>query len=674
MNATRLPHALAGIMDIGRAAVALAAQASCLWSSQASCLPGRRDANLPHRLEAWAAPKFRLPPTILLFIAGLMINAALAVERPNFVLILADDLGVNDLSCYGRKDQRTPHLDRLAAGGTRFDAAYCAQPICSPSRAALLTGKSPARLHLTNFLPGRADAPSQKLLQPVIEGRLPLEEVTLAELLRDAGYATGCIGKWHLGGKGFGPAEQGFGTVFPGRANTTPGETEGSKGEYELAAAAEKFLEENRARPFFLYLAHNSPHIPFSATPDEIRKNADAFNPAYAAVIEHLDASVGRVLAKLAALALTERTLLVFTSDNGGLHVLESPGTPATHNTPFRAGKGYLYEGGLRVPLIIRWPDGAHAGTVDNRPVMISDLMPTVLKLAGLDPAKTVGPLDSVSLAEDPATRDDASRPLFWHFPHYTNQGGRPGAAIREANWKLIEHFEDARIDLFDLATDPGETRSLAEREGARAAAMRAKLAAWRRSVGAQECTPNPAFDPAQHRALYVERDSSKVPLTGPAAQIATEWKPWRTAMNAAVKGREPRVTPAAGDIRLHARDATIHGEKLRYEPEPHKNTLGYWVRAEDWAEWKIDLPKSGAYEVEILQGCKGGGSEVAVEVAGRNIVFTVEDTGHFQSFISRTIGAVDLKAGPQTLALKPRTKSGAAIMDCRRVVLRPIP
>lgn len=610
--------------------------------------------------------------TFLLLII-LLVASAGAAERPNFVLILADDLGINDLSCYGRKDHRTLNIDGLAAQGVRFDSAYCAQPICSPSRAALLTGKSPARLHLTNFLPGRADAPSQKLLQPVIEGRLALDEVTLAELLQGAGYTTACIGKWHLGGKGFGPGEQGFDTVFPGRANTTPSEVEGSKGESELTGAAEKFLEENKARPFFLYLAHNSPHIPFSATPEQIRKHADAFHPAYAAVIEQLDETVGRVLAKLAALALTERTLVVFTSDNGGLHVLESPGTPATHNTPFRAGKGHLYEGGLRVPLIVRWPGGAQAGTVSDLPVMLSDLMPTILEQAGLDPAKTVGPLDAVSFGKGFTKGDRPSRTLFWHFPHYTNQGGRPGGAMREGNWKLIEHFEDGRTELYDLATDPGETRDLAERENARVAAMRGKLASWRRSVGAQECVPNPAFDAAMHRALYLDRDSSTLALSRSAAEIAAEWKPWRAAMNAATKGREPRVTPATGDIRLHARDAQVHGEKLRYESEPYKNTLGYWVRTEDWAEWRFDVPRAGAYEVEILQGCKGGGSEVTVEVAGQSITFPVEDTGHFQNFISRTVGVVDLEAGAQTLALKPRKKNGAAIMDCRRVVLRPV-
>ncbi|MEQ1853684.1 MAG: sulfatase-like hydrolase/transferase, partial [Chthoniobacteraceae bacterium] len=162
--------------------------------------------------------------------------APAADSRPNIVLILADDLGINDLHCYGRADHHTPNLDRLAAQGMRFTAAYCAQPICSPSRAALMTGKAPARLHLTNYLPGRADAPSQKVLQPVIEGQLPLEEITIAEVLRDAGYQTACIGKWHLGGKGFGPTEQGFDVAFAGRANAQPGATEGGTGEYELTA------------------------------------------------------------------------------------------------------------------------------------------------------------------------------------------------------------------------------------------------------------------------------------------------------------------------------------------------------------------------------------------------------------------------------------------------------
>src|SRR5262245_11180735 len=184
---------------------------------------------------------------------------------PNILFILCDDLGINDLHCYGRKDHHTPNLDRLAAQGLRFTSAYCAQPICSPSRAAILTGKAPARLHLTTFLPGRADTPAQKLLHPKINMQLPLEHQTLAELLKEAGYATACIGKWHLGGKGFTPKEQGFDVVHPGKANTEPSESEGGKGEYDLTAQAINFLEQNREKPFFLYLPHNNPHIPLAA-------------------------------------------------------------------------------------------------------------------------------------------------------------------------------------------------------------------------------------------------------------------------------------------------------------------------------------------------------------------------------------------------------------------------
>ena len=596
-----------------------------------------------------------------------------AEPKPNIVFIFADDLSFNDLSCYGRKDQATPHLDALAAQGLRFTQAYAAQPICSPSRAALLTGKCPARLHLTNFLPGRADAPSQKLLQPVIEGQLPLEEITVAELLRDAGYATACVGKWHLGGAGFGPKEQGFDTVFAGAAKTVPTAEEGSKGEVGLAVEAEKFIEANQERPFFLYLAHNSPHIPFAARPEDAAKHATAFNPAYADVVARLDQTVGRILAKLDAFSLAERTIVIFASDHGGLHVPEAPGTPATHNTPFRAGKGYLYEGGLRVPLLVRWP-GKIAPGVNATPVVLTDLMPTMLEWGGVDPAKADGPLDGVSLAKLFAGTALPPRPLYWHFPNYTNQGGRPAGAVREGDWKLVENYEDGSAELFDLAKDPGETTNLATPEKARADDLQKKLRDWRKRVGAQECVPNPAFDPAAHAALYVTRDPSKLTAAGQtAAQIEAAWKDWRAAMNAAVKGREPRVTPASGDIRLHPADAQVHGEKLRYESQPMKRTLGFWVNESDWADWIFDVAKAGRYEVEILQGCSGGGSEVAVEIAGQTLTFTVENTGAFQHFIARTIGTVDLPAGRPTLAVKPRAKKGGAVMDLRQVTLRPL-
>jgi len=638
-----------------------------------------------------------LPTMRFLLTLLFSVVAAHAADRPNIVLILCDDLGINDLHCYGRAEHRTPNLDRLAGEGIRFTDSYCAQAICSASRAALMTGKCPARLHLTNFLPGRADAASQRVRQPVIEGQLPLEEVTIAERLRDAGYATGHIGKWHLGNAGFGPVEQGFDTTYAGRPNTKPSATEGSKGEYDLTAHAEQWLDEHskadasgNKRPFFLYLAHNTPHIPFAALPEEVERNKAAFNPTYAAVIEHLDDCVGRVMAKVDALGLRERTIFIFASDNGGLHVLEFPGTPATHNTPYRTGKGYNYEGGLRVPLIIRWPGTVKPARVSHTPVVLTDLVPTLLEAAGIDLAKQVGPLDGVSLvkflAGGPSGSDDttlAPRALFWHFPNYTNQGGRPGGAMREGDWKLVEHFEDGKTELYHLAQDPSEKHDLAAQESARVSTMKARLAEWRVSVGAQEVKPNPTFDEKLHRTIYVDTDPTTLTFTGEnAATIEEKWKPWRAAMNSAVRDGAPadkrartHVTPAQGDIRLLAKDARVHGEKLRYEPQPQKNTLGFWTNASDWADWEFDVKTAGKYEVEITQGCgKGsGGAEIAVEIEGAMVKFTVQDTGHFQNFIQRTIGEVNLPAGKHTLAVKPQTKPGGAVMDLRRVVLRPV-
>jgi arylsulfatase A-like enzyme len=597
-------------------------------------------------------------------------------EKPNIVLILCDDLGINDLSCYGRKDQHTPNLDKLAGEGVRFTSSYCAQPICSASRSALMTGKCPARLHLTNFLPGRADAPSQSLIQPEIEGQLPLEEPTIAERLRAVGYATGHCGKWHLGGEKFSPTEHGFDYSYAGKANTVPSATEGSKGEYDLTAHAEQWLDEHKAGPFFLYLAHNTPHIPFACLPEEAAKHAGAFNPVYAAVIDHLDDCVGRIIKKIDELGLREKTIFIFASDNGGLHVLEFPGTPSTHNTPYRAGKGYVEEGGLRVPLIIRWPGVVKPGWVSDTPVVLTDLVPTLLEAAGIDLVKQVGPLDGVSLAKFLAGGELAPRPLFWHFPNYTNQGGRPSGAMREGDWKLVENFEDRKLELYNLAKDPSEKHDVAAENSSRVEEMAHKLAAWRVSVGAQETSPSPHYDAALNRTLYIDRDPSRlVAGTKTAAEIEAEWKDWRTAMDDAVKGRKAIITPPRGDVRLLAKDAQVHGENMHYESAPQKDTLGFWTRVEDWAAWDFDVPKAGRYEVEVTQGCgNAGGAEVNVEVGGQTLHFTVIGTGHFQNFIQHSIGTVELPAGKQTLAVKPQTKPGNAVMDLRRVVLRLVP
>jgi arylsulfatase A-like enzyme len=359
---------------------------------------------------------------------------------------------------------------------------------------------------------------------------------TLAKILKRAGYATACLGKWHLGGKGYGPEKQGFGIVFAGQANTRPSATEGGKGEYELTARAEEFITANRERPFFLYLAHNNPHIPLAAKPEFVTKNRSAFNPLYAAVVETLDDSVGRLLAHVEGLGLREQTVVVFASDNGGLHVPEGGDDPPTHNTPFRAGKGFLYEGGLRVPLLARWPGRIPPGVVTVAPVVNTDLMPTLLELAGLEPPRD---LDGVSFARLLRGAGELpARPLFWHFPHYTNQGSCPAGAVREGDWKLIEHYEDGHVELFNLAQDPGETTDLSVGEPGRVAALKGKLATWRKAVGAQENTPNPNFDPALYKLLYVDTNVSRLKPAATALEMTKQLAAWRQGMDAVLPRR----------------------------------------------------------------------------------------------------------------------------------------
>lgn len=475
---------------------------------------------------------------VLLFAALVSCFAAHAAQPPNIVFILADDLGINDLACYGRKDHRTPNLDRLAEQGTRFTCAYAAQSICSPSRAAILTGKTPGRLHLTTYLPGRPDCVSQKVLHPVIRQELPLEEVTLAEYLKRAGYTTACIGKWHLGGKGFLPTDQGFDFYHPGKAVTTPSATEGGKGEYDLTQRAMEFIETNRTKPFFLYLAHNSPHIPFAAKTNLVAKNAKAFEPVYAGVIETLDDTVGLLLAKLDALGLATNTIVIFTSDNGGLHVPEGPHKNVTHNTPFRAGKGFLYEGGLRIPLIVRWPGHVPAKRVVDAPVINSDWLATLLDLTGNTPPVDT---DSASFAPLLTGKNKSARgKFFWHFPHYTNQGSRPGGAMRDGDWKLVEYYDSGVAELYNLREDISEQHDLAARESKRVADMRAQLAAWREAIGAQMNTPNPRFDESLFHALYEEVDPTRYNASTAGVDGQQRMLAWRKQMNAVVpKGKK---------------------------------------------------------------------------------------------------------------------------------------
>ncbi|MFL5340663.1 MAG: sulfatase-like hydrolase/transferase [Gemmataceae bacterium] len=577
--------------------------------------------------------------------------SSLAAERPNIVFILADDLGWADLGCYGSKYHHTPHLDQLAAGGARFTQAY-ACPVCSPTRAELMTGQYSARLHLTTFLPGRPDLPDQKLLHPVINQQLP-KVPTLPAALKAAGYVTGHIGKWHLGGKGSGPTDHGFDSnvggdqagsprsyFAPFKGNNgqfIPGLEQADDGEYltdRLTAEAEKFIETNRDKPFFLYLAHYAPHIPLKAKPEIEAKYkpgppGQQGNPTYAAMLESLDDGVGRIVKKLDDLKLAERTIVIFMSDNGGLSVLEGPNTPATSNAPLREAKGFLYEGGIRVPLIVKWPGVTNPGSTITEPVQSIDFFPTLLEACGVTSTAKVDGISIVpALRGEPLIRFNA---LYWHMPHYTNQGGKPGSAIQARGLKLIELFENGRTELYDLTDDPGETRNLSDSKREVANRLHRQLVVWRNSVDGQMPTPNPNYVP------------------------------------------NPQVKD--GTILLHARTAEVHGIQLRFEPLPHKNTLGFWTRPEDWASWEFTVTTPGKFTVEVLQGCgKGqGGSMVEVSLGDQKLSFTVEDTGHFQNFKARDIGTLMIdKPGRYTLTVKPTKKAAAAVMDLRSMTLKP--
>ncbi|NDC64180.1 MAG: sulfatase [Planctomycetia bacterium] len=594
------------------------------------------------------------------------------VRRPNIVLLLADDLGINDLGCYGRKDHRTPAIDRLAAGGVRFTSAIAAGSVCTPSRAALLTGRHPARLGLTTFLPGREDRRSQKLLSPALGSHLPDGVRTLADMLAPAGYACGYVGKWHLGEAEHGPQGHGFGTFVRGRPASGAESADGGKGELGQAAAAVAFIEAQRAAPFLLVVGFDSPHIGLAAPRRLVEANAGTFNPLYAAMIESLDGAVGRILEAVQRSGRAEETLVILTSDNGGLHVPEGRDAPPTFNAPWRAGKGFLYEGGLRVPLIIRMPGRADAGLMVDDPVVLGDLTPTICGLAGVAATEPCDFEDIGPLLSARTDRQPRERTLYWHEPHYTNQGGRPASVVRAGRWKLIEHLEEGRMELFDLQADPGERNDVAGAEPARAAALRGRLESWRRSVGARRMTANGAFDPRAWAACYAEVDVSRLAAATTAEAMRQPLAEWRRAMD-----ERPAVVAGASDrptrlVVLEAADAVVRGRQLRYEPQPEKDTLGCWVDPTDTASWAFRIGEAGRYRVVVLQGCGpgDGGSEVAVSAGGESLRFTIEETGHFQRFVPRDVGTIRLVAGDNTLVVRPQSKKGAAIGDIRRIQL----
>jgi arylsulfatase A-like enzyme len=469
--------------------------------------------------------------TAILFLLPLLFPTFTRAQdrKPNIVFILADDLGQRDLGCYGSTFYETPNIDALARSGTRFTNAYAACNVCSPTRASILTGKYPARLHLTDWLPGRKDFPNQKLKKPDILDHLPPTETNLGIAFKQAGYATAFVGKWHLGAREFWPDKQGFDLNAGGcgighppsyfSPYKIPALADGPKGEYltdRLTTEACKFIESNKDVPFFLYFSHYAVHNPQQAKPEHIQRFKDKAaklphadtpefiddlgrkvrqlqnNPTYAANIFSMDESVGRVVKTLADLSLDKNTIIVFTSDNGGLSTAE--GTP-TSNAPLRMGKGWNYEGGIREPLLVLWPGVTQPNSTSDQPVISTDYYPTFLDIASLPP-RPEQHLDGISITPALKGQPLNDRPLFWHYPHYSNQGGPPGGAVRLGDFKLIEPYETMTPELYNLKTDPDERHDLAKELPDKTKELVTLLHNWRTTVNAQMPTPNPNHDP----------------------------------------------------------------------------------------------------------------------------------------------------------------------------------
>lgn len=468
-------------------------------------------------LATMTTPRFGRFLCVVLLLP-LLLAAATPARPPNIIVILVDDMGLTDLACYGSKFYETPNVDQLAKDGVRFTQGYAACTVCSPTRAALLTGKYPARLHLTDWISGHV-RPHAKLNIPEWRKFLPLEEITLAEQLKSAGYATASIGKWHLtpelkvGDEAYYPDKHGFDLNLGGYNRGQPPSyfspykiptlKDGPPGEYltdRETTEAVKFITDNRDRPFFLYLPHYAVHQPIAGKPEVVArfKAKDSAglkqnNATYAALVSGVDDALGRIRATLAKLNLGEQTIIVFTSDNGGL-------IGPTDNSPLRAGKGSAYEGGVRVPLIVCWPGVTKAGTTEDTPAISVDLYPTLLSLAGVKPLESL--VDGLNLA--PLLRE-GKKPdrdaIFWHYPHYHPGGATPHSAVRSGDYRLVHFYEDGRDELYNVAKDVGETTDLAKAEPERAAALRARLDAWLKSTDAQLPTPNPKYDPVADKA-----------------------------------------------------------------------------------------------------------------------------------------------------------------------------
>ena len=462
----------------------------------------------------------------------LLLCAEEKTKHTNIVFILVDDLGWSDIGCYGSTFYETPNVDRLASEGVRFTDAYAAGSICSPTRSSIMTGKYPARTGNTDYFGGPQPGTRYKrntfLIPAAYKYGMDLEEQTIAETMRSCGYATFFAGKWHLGKSALYPEHQGFdinkgghrsGGPYGGKKYFSlygnPRLEDGPPGEYltdRLASETTQFIESHKDKAFFAYLSFYTVHTPLIPRDDlkqkYLAKKApkDKYGriggrqlrlvqnkPSFAAMVEAMDQAVGKVLDKLEELGLDKNTAVFFMSDNGGV---STGGPTCTSNLPLKAGKGWLYEGGIREPMIIKAPGITQAGTECSAPVTSTDFYPTILELAGV-PAVPQQHVDGVSLV--PLLKSDVldREAIYWHYPHYSGGlGGRPSSAVRSGDWKLIEFFEDNRVELYNLRDDLGEQNDLAQANPEKAKALREMLHAWQKQIDAKFPTPNPNYNP----------------------------------------------------------------------------------------------------------------------------------------------------------------------------------
>ena len=455
-----------------------------------------------------------------------------APKKPNIVFLLIDDMGWPDLACYGHPLHETPEIDRLRAQGMKFTDFYAATPVCSSTRCTIQSGQYAARVGITDFIPGHW-RPFEKLIVPPIENALPDDIKTPGDALGAAGYVTGYFGKWHLGPDAtHGPDKRGYDVT----ARTLPKEFRawrkardpGPKRIDLLTDQTLWFIEQNKDRPFFVTLSHYAVHIPLEATPEAVEKYREkpkppegVNNPVYAAMTENLDASIGRILARLDALNLADNTMVVFTSDNGGLgKIYTGIGEVVSTNAPLRDEKGSLYEGGIRVPLIVRWPGVVEPGSVCREPATTADLMPTFCEAAHAKlPDQPIDGLSLVPLLKNADARLDREA-IYFHYPHYHHS--RPAGAIRAGDLKLIEFFDGSPLELYNLKNDVGETTNLARKMPDQAKRLQQMLAAWRKSVGARMPKPNPKYDPNLAHQWWSRRNNKPLDLKAMAERYKT--------------------------------------------------------------------------------------------------------------------------------------------------------